>query len=127
MVVFEGYSTSVDKQNFLCLRLREKDWKGRDREVEDLYFLMANYDTPSKDELVIRLFSMQKVKELINEGKLQGKVTKRGRSSMIDFDKVVVTSSSDELIEVISKEGVGAFVGHDETDILVFSRIVKRT
>jgi hypothetical protein len=118
VVVFEGYSTFVNKQKFLCLRFREKDWEGRDREAEDFYFLIVNYDTPSDDELIIKLLSLQKVKELIKEGKLKGEVVKRGRYS----DKVTVTSSSDELIEAISREGVGAFIEQDEDDILVFSR-----
>ncbi len=116
--VLEGYSTFVNKQRFLCLRLREKDLKDRPREVEDSYFLITNYEVPSNGQLIMRPFSEQKVRELIKEGKLQGEVIKRGQY----VDKVSVTSSSDELVEVISKEGVGAFIEQGKDDILVFSR-----
>lgn len=116
--VLEGYSTSVGKQKYLCLRLREKDSKDRPREVEDSYFIVANYETPNNGQLIMRLFSEPKIKELIKEGKLRGEVVTRGQYS----DKVTVTSSSEELVEVISKEGVGAFIGKDPNDVFVFSR-----
>jgi hypothetical protein len=121
VVVLEGYNTSVNKYKFLCLRLREKDWEGRDRAPEDFYFLIVNYEAPG-DELIVRLFSMDKVKALIKEGKLQGKIIERGRRSVVDFDDIIVTSSSDELVELISREGIPAFTGENEEDTLVFSR-----
>ena len=127
VLVFEGYSTSVNKQKFLCLRLREKDWKDRDKEVGEFLFYIFNYETPSKDEFIIKQVSIQKVKELIKEGKLKGQVVEEDEAKGQPFDKVTITSSSDELVkvisEVISTEGVGAFIGQDENDILVFSRI----
>ncbi len=100
---------------------------------------MVNYETPSKDQLIIKLFSVQKVEELVKKGTLKGEIVKKGvfkglpledafRQSLDDvlkgqsFDEVVVTSSSDELVEVISREGVGAFIGQGENDILVLSR-----
>jgi hypothetical protein len=125
VVVFEGYSTSVNKQKFLCLRLREKDWEGKDTEVGDFYFLIVNYEATIKDKLILRLFSLQKVKELIKEGKLKGEVVRRGQASTVDVDRVIVTSNSDKLVEVISREGVGAFIGQDENEILMFSKIGK--
>ncbi|NOR67154.1 MAG: hypothetical protein GQ528_07345 [Woeseiaceae bacterium] len=119
VIVFEGYSTSVNEQKFLCLRFRERDFDDSHEEVGKFLFYILNYETPSNDELIIKHFSLQKVKELIKEGKLKGDVVKRrGRY----FDEITVTSSSDELIEAISKEGVEAFIEQDEDDILVFSR-----
>jgi hypothetical protein len=122
VVVLEGYNTSVNKYKFLCLRLREKDWEGRDRAVGDFYFLIATYETRNTGELVVRPFSQERVKELIEEGRLKGKVIKRGRSSVVDFGDIIVTSSSDELVELISREGIPAFTGENEEDTLVFSR-----
>jgi hypothetical protein len=117
VVVFEGYNTSVDKQKFLCLRLRKRDFSESDRQAEEFHFYIVNYETQKNAKLIMKHFSIKKVKELIEKGKLKGDVVK-GRY----VDKVTVTSSSDDLIEAISREGVGAFIEQDEDDILVFSR-----
>jgi len=142
LLVLEGYSTSVNKQRFLCLRVRKRDfnWAGQrnhsrsDKEVGERPFtkdwIMVNYEIPSKDELIIKHFSTQKVKELIKEGKLKGEVVKEEmfKEQGQSLDKVTVTSSSDELVEVISKEGAGAFIWQDTDDdlrdmyILVFKK-----
>jgi hypothetical protein len=141
LLVFEGYSTSVNKQRFLCLRFREKDfdWAHQkdhsrgDREVAGrsiVYWTIVNYETPDSDELIIKPFSTQRVEELIEKGKLKGDVVKKewSKEQGLSLDKVTVTSSSDELVEVISKEGAGAFIWQDANDtfrfmnILVFSR-----
>ena len=48
------------------------------------------------------------------------------------LDEVTVTSSSDELVEVISKQGAGAFICDDVNDtlrfmnVLVFSKLGKQ-
>ncbi|TKJ32612.1 MAG: hypothetical protein CEE38_22875 [Planctomycetes bacterium B3_Pla] len=118
VLVLEGYSTFVNKQKFLCLRFREKDHIYSDEEVGESVFYIFNYERPSNDKLVMKPFSEQKVKELIKEGKLKGDVVKRGQHS----DKVTVTSSSDDLIEVISREDVGALFEQDKDSVLVFSR-----
>jgi len=156
LLVFEGYSASVNKQRFLCLRFREKDFnwahqKDYSRGGEPFlgYWIIVNYEAPNNDELVVKRFSTQRVGELIEKGKLKGEVVKeeffsgrpsedafRGQTSddllkKRPFDKVTVTSSSDELIEVISREGAGAFIWDDPNDtfrdmnILVFSRASK--
>lgn len=142
VLIFEGYSTSVNKQRFLCLRFREKDsnWalqKAHSRSYSEaggepsIVYWIVNYETPNNDELVIKPFSTQRVEELIEKGKLKGEVVKNKlvKEQGLSLDKVIVTSSSDELVEVISKEGAGAFVWQDANDtfrymnILVFSRI----
>jgi hypothetical protein len=138
VLIFEGYSTSVNKEKFLCLRFRKKDFSWRlqekdysrsDKEVGEFPFLIVNYETPSNDELIIKHFSTQKVEELIKKGKLKGEVVKEDIFKGQPFDKVTVSSSSDELVDVISKEGAGAFIWQDANDtfrdmyILVFSRI----
>lgn len=139
VLILEGYNTSVNKQRFLCFRPRGKDHHRSAEEVAEWPFAMVNYETPSKDQLIIKLFSVQKVEELVKKGTLKGEIVKKGvfkglpledafRQSLDDvlkgqsFDEVVVTSSSDELVEVISREGVGAFIGQGENDILVLSR-----
>jgi hypothetical protein len=135
VLIFEGYSTSINKQKFLCLRFREKDWKGRDKEVGGkpftAYWIIANYETPSNGDLIIKPFSTQRVEELIEKGKLKGEVVKGKlfKEQGLSLDKVTVTSSSDELVELICKEGAEAFIWQDSNDtfrfmnILVFSRI----
>ena len=145
LLVLEGYSTSVNKQRFLCLRFREKDfsWRlqGEDysssdkkvgREPFTAHWIIANYETP-KNELVIKPFSTQRVEELIEKGKLKGEVVKQKlfRTPEQPLDQVTVTSSSDELAQVITKEGAGAFIWDDPNDtfrfmnILIFSRLGK--
>ena len=148
LLVFEGYSTSVNKQKFLCLRFREKDfnwahqkdYNSSDKEVEGqpfiTYWIIVNYETPINGDLIIKRFSTQKVEELIEEGKLKGEVVKEelfkkqtsddvlGKRLLDDvlkkrpFDKVTVKSSSDELVEVISTEGAEAFIWQDANDVL---------
>jgi len=140
VLIFEGYSTSVNKQKFLCLRFRKKDfnwfqkaYSRSDKEIGGVPFaagwIIVNYETSSKGDLVIKCFSIPKVEELIENGKLKGEVVKEDFFKVQPFDQVLVTSSSDELIEAISREGVGAFIWQDANDtfrdmyILVFSRI----
>jgi len=140
LLVLEGYSSSVNKQRFLCLRVRKRDfnWAGQrnqswsDKEAGERPFtkewIIVNYEAPNNDELVIKPFSTQKVEELIEKGKLKGEVVKEEVFKEPSLDKVLVTSSSDELVEVISREGAGAFIWDDPNDtfrfmnILVFSR-----
>ena len=161
VLVFEGYSTSVNKQKFLCLRFREKDfnwafqkpYSRSDKEIGGVpfaaYWIIVNYETSSKGDLVIKCFSIPKVEELIKKGKLKGGIVKEDASKATVFENAtfngqrfedllkarglspieVITSSSDELVDVISREGVGAFIWQDGDDvlrdiyILVFSRI----
>jgi hypothetical protein len=144
VLVLEGYCTSVNKQQFLCLRFREKDsnWSwahqknhnSSDKEtVEEpftAHWFIVNYEAPNNNELVIKPFSSRRVEELIEKGKLKGYVKKAelfGKPEPF-LDEVTVTSSSDELVEVISQQGAKAFIWDDPNDtlrsmnILVFSR-----
>lgn len=141
LLVFEGYTTSVNKQKFLCLHFREKDfnwahqkdYSRSDKEFGGqpfiVYWIIVNYETPSNDELIIKHFSIPKVEELIKKGKLKRELVKDDILKGQPLDKVLVTSSSDELVDVISREGAGAFIWQDANDtfrdiyILVFSRI----
>ena len=147
LLVLEGYSSFVNKQRFLCLRVRERDfnWAGQrnqglgDKKDGEQYFtknwIIFNYEDPRNDELVIKTFSTQKVEELIEKGKLKGKVVKEKKEGIFSrmqgphFDKIIVTSSSDELAKVIYKEGSEAFICNDPNntfrfmDTLVFSKL----
>jgi len=144
LLVLEGYSVSVNKQLFLCLRVRKRDfnWAGQKNpnwteEAEGLRFtinwMIANYEAPTSDELVIKPFSSRRVEELIEKGKLKGEVKKQGLFRMQEpsLDEVTVTSSSEELVEVISQQGAGAFICDDPNDtprfmnVAVFSRVSK--
>jgi hypothetical protein len=141
VLIFEGYSTSVNKEKFLCLRFREKDFNWAFQKIYSrgdqkvgsessiVFWIIVNYETPSNDELIIKHFSIPKVEELIKKGKLKRELVKNDILKGQPLDKVLVTSSSDELVDVISREGVGAFIWEDANDalrdihILVFSRI----
>ena len=145
LLVLEGYSASVNKQRFLCLRLRERDfnWAGQknhswtDEEAGGLRstknWIIANYEAPTNDKLVIKPFSTHRVKELIEKRKLKGEVKKKELFGKPEpqLDAVTVTSSSEELTEVISREGAGAFIWQDTDDdlrdmyILVFKKLGK--
>jgi len=138
VLVLEGYRTSVNRQQLLCLRFRAKEYNfyramdnnHSDQEVAEFPFLIVNYQTTSSGELIVKPFSTLKVEELIKDGKLKGEIVKedvlgvpledviKGQT----LDKVTVTSSSDELIDVISREGLGAFIVQDSNNIFVFSR-----
>ena len=142
LLVLEGYSTSVNKQRFLCLRYREKDsgyhfrkeaLNPNDNEYGEAPFYIVNYKTSKKSELIIMPFSTQRVEELIKKDQLKGDIIKdklfkeQGQS----LDKVTVTSSSDELVKLISQQGAGAFILDDPNDtfrpmnLLVFSKLGK--
>ena len=142
LLVLEGYSTSVNKQRFLCLRYREKDYGYHFREEAlnpndngygEAPFYIVNYKTSKKSELIIMPFSTQRVEELIKKDQLKGDIIKdklfkeQGQS----LDKVTVTSSSDELVKLISQQGAGAFILDDPNDtfrpmnLLVFSKLGK--
>ncbi len=148
LLILEGYSTSVKKQQFLCLRFREKDFnnlvradqKDRrhgDKRVEQepftAHWIIANYETTNINELVIKPFSTRRIEELIEKGRLKGEVVKGELFNKQEpfLDKVTITSSSDELAEVISDEGAGAFILDDMNDtlrfmnVLVFSKLGK--
>ena len=152
LLVFEGYNVSVGKDRFLCLRLREKDFKWARAKDEKQsgnavggqallgYWIIVNYEAPNNKTLIIRQFSSRKVEELIDKNELKGIVeedwftgqfsgsgTINGQHLEGVFDAeslkpVTVTSTSDELVKVISREGVRAFVGQGKNDVLVFSR-----
>jgi len=163
LLVLEGYSTSVNKQRFLCLRfrkkdfswiLRDKDYSRSDNEVGASNFvvnwIIVNYETLNNGELVIKPFSTQRVEELIKKGKLKGEVVKddvfKGqifedalfngqrfedvlKEQGLSPNIITVTSSADELIDLISREDVGAFIGQDANDtfrymnVLIFSKL----
>jgi hypothetical protein len=149
-LVFEGYSTSVNKQRFLCLRLQEKyfNWaqlmgyspsdKGVGEPPLLKYWIIVNYETPNSDELIMRQFSTEKLEGLIKQGHLKGQVQTGEpfphtrfdgqrledllREKGLSLKAVIVTSSAQELSEVIGTQDIGAFLGQGTFDTLVFSR-----
>jgi hypothetical protein len=148
LLVLEGYSTSVNKQRFLCLRFREKDYYNwaRDHQIDrgrigreageepfTAYWFIVNYESLDNDQLIIKPFSTRRVEELIEKGKLKGEAVKAElfRRPEPSLDEVTITSSSDELVEVISQQGAGAFIWDDPNDtfrfmnVAVFSRVSK--
>ena len=140
LLILEGYNTSVNRQRFLCLRIRKRDfnWTGQKNpkwteKGEELCFtkdwFIANYEAPTKDKLVIKPFSTQIVEDLIEKGKLKGEIKKEGLLRMQEpsLDEVTVTSSSDELVKVISQQGTGALIWDDPNDTLRFMNVLVFT
>jgi hypothetical protein len=133
--IMEGYSTFINEQKFLCLRLRKRDFSNPDIEkIKEFPFLIFNYETPSKDELDIKLFSLEKVKELIKAGKLKGEIVTEDAlkndvlgllfKRVFTYERIIVTASSDELKEAIAKEGVEAFLASSSDELAkAFSEI----
>jgi hypothetical protein len=131
VLILEGYSTSIDEQQFLCLRGRAKDHTHDGKETVEQGFWIFSYETPKKDGLIVMPFVIPRIEELIKKGKLKGQITPADLLHGRPFDTVVVTSSSAELVEALTKEGIGAFIEQDpnnvfhDTNRLVFSRIAE--
>lgn len=147
VLVFDGYCTTINGRKFLCLRFRkdhftlaqqaETGQDANDAKSQLLlrYWFIMDYVIRGDNELVVRPFSREKIQGLIEQSKLKGQA---GRTAVASrpasegepaqppkqagspFGDVVVTSSSDELVQAIFKEGVDAFV--DEGDDMVFSK-----
>lgn len=114
--VMEGYCTSINEDKFLCLRMRKRDINGPN-EKKFLPFMIINYEISKSDELNFKLFSGEKVDKLIHEGILKTETIREEMPLWITYDSNIVSSSSDELKEVIAKEGVKAFLATSSDEI----------
>jgi len=101
--IFGGYTTSINKDKLLCLRfIKEVSQDSVDDEHKRKpMFLIAHYNISNKGILSINMFLKSEIRRMIEEGKLKGR---------IENDKVLVTSSSEELVAAIQKYGVEAFI-----------------
>ncbi len=117
--IMEGYNTTVNNDKFLCLRLRNRDITDPNEE-KNINYMIVNYEITTNDELNIKLFSGEKVKNLIKVGKLQGEIVTEDAlkedilglifKGVFTYETFYVTASPEELKEVIAKEGLKAFL-----------------
>ena len=141
--IMEGYSTLINDEKFLSLRLRRRDFLDPN-EIKVLPFLIVNYEISGSDELNIKFISGEKVDDLVKEGKLKAEAIKQEMPLGVIVDANLVTSSSEELKDVIankgiktllanssddiaqaySKIGLGSFVGQDKIFVMTFKRAI---
>lgn len=149
VLVFDGYCTTVNGRKFLCLRFRKnhfalaqqaetgQDDKDARSELLLRYWFIMDYAIRGDNELVVQPFSREKIQGLIEQDKLKGQTgrtivasrpasegepAQSPRQAGLSLGDVVVTSSSDELVQAIFKEGVQAFVDEGDDSAMVFSR-----
>lgn len=125
LLVFEGYSTSVKENKFLCIRPRKKDLLAMGRKsdtLDQVGFYIVNYNLSKKGDLIVKHFSMEKLENLINSGELSGRVSKTDLVEGRLTDGVEVTASSEDLVRVISDKGFKAFVEETGQGMTFFSR-----
>ena len=116
VAVFQAYSTSVNKNKFLCLRIIKRINQDSIDKQEKPMFLIARYEISSKGILSVNMSSQSAIKRMIEKNELKGRIENRKY-----IDKVIVTSSSDELVAAILKNGIGSIISED--DIMKFQRL----
>jgi hypothetical protein len=124
--IMEGYGTSVNKDKFLCLRLRNRDFTDPNEE-KNINYMIVNYEITDNNELNIKLFSGEKVKNLIKDGKLKGEIVTEDAlkddilgllfKGVFTYEIFFVTASPDELKEVITKESIKAFLATSSDEL----------
>lgn len=105
IAILVGLTTSINNDKFLTLRFIKKVGQDSVDERQKTMFMIAHYNISGKGILSINMFSQGAIKRMIEEGKLKGRIEKGEY-----VDKVLVTSSSDELVAAIQKYGVEAFI-----------------
>ena len=120
IAILGGYTTSINKDKFLCFWFIKKVNQDVADEQKKPMFMIANYNISNKGILSINMFSQIAIKRMIEEGELKGQI-KKGEY----FDKVLVTSSSEELVAAILKDGLESFIfDFDvEGEVLKFQRL----
>ena len=123
VLVFEGYTTSAAERKFMCFRLREKDLHALKQDWEDQRaFLIVNYSVSKSGDLTIRHLSTERVADLVNDGRLKGDVAEDEITDGAFNEGVVVLSSSEELLDVVRREGPDTLLGDSVSDTMVFHR-----
>jgi len=124
VLIFEGYTSVISKDKFLCFRLRKKDVRKtrNDAGSQEFSFLIVNYNVSDKGDLIIKSFSVEKAKQLVKQGKLKGEIFERDPAEGRFFPSVIITSSSEKLAAVLSEEGVEQFIEEGPYGLMTFSR-----
>ncbi len=132
LIILEGYNTEIQGQKFLCLRFRDKDvncWKKAgdfiffDKDTGKYSYFIALYQVNNK-VLSVHPFSLEKVKELINNGILKGEIFEEKKSEG-KSERVFVKSSSEDLAKTISEKGVQIFLKESKDNPMLFIKNEK--
>lgn len=116
--VYEGYSTTIKQDKFLCLKGREpRAYEKEDKEDRSGYYV-GRYKISKEGLLSFNLFDAEKIKAMVLKGELKGKIA--------SGEKVIVTSKANELVSLISTKGIDSFVNAAAKDgTFTFSRPKK--
>lgn len=108
ILIFEAYTTNVNKDTFLCLRSRKQN--NQDQKNGESTYLLAHYHLSKEGTLSISLFNENSVERMVKKGLLKLELQKVNGSS----EKIVV-SSSDKIASAIAKEGIESFISKNDT------------
>jgi hypothetical protein len=103
------YTTIINKDRFLSIGF-DMNLVAPAANREPNSFTLVNYKVKGK-ELIVNYFSLEKTEQFIKQGVLKGTV----ESKQFDIDKVIVTSSGEEVAKVIKEKGVDAFLDPNMT------------
>ena len=116
--VYEGYSTQIKQDRFLCLREREAHAYNKEDKEDRLGYFICHYKISENDLFSFSLFDVEKIRAMVQKGELEGTITSLG--------KVIVTSKANALVALISKKGIDCFINPiDKEGTFTFSRPKK--
>ena len=115
--VYEGYSTHIKQDKFLCLREREADAYKKEDKEDQLGYFIGHYKIAENGMFSFSLFDAEKIKDMVQKGELKG---------TINSWKTIVTSKANELVTLISQKGMDSFINSTDKDgTFTFSRPKK--
>jgi hypothetical protein len=97
--IYEGYTTQIKQEKFLCLKEREMIAKKEDAEESGYY--IVPYKISDDGRFSFCIFDVGRINIMIRKGELKGNITRW---------KTSVTSGADELVALISAKGVDSFI-----------------
>lgn len=115
IAVYEGYTTTVKDEHYLCFRDRPSEPSGDTTRGPAWH--MAHYELAPAGTLAIQIFTDDSLAKLISSAGLKGTVKDDGSSK-----EVHVTATVKELTEMISRKGWRAFVSDENDAALKFTR-----
>jgi hypothetical protein len=122
VLVYEGFTSIVRDNKLLCLRFRKKDFPGIEGKPKVFPYLFVAYQIEHDGKLIARMFSSEKIKRLIQEKKLAGKIIISNSEGLHPFEEMIIDCPSNELVRAISDEGLQAFLSDKIEDKLIFTR-----
>lgn len=103
--IYEGYSAMVGTNWFLSFRARPQDLQNLVKKPDRNNFMLAEYSVTDK-AFVLHLFSEDKVRAMIRDGKLKG-------TAETTSDLVLVTEGSQGIENALSTNNPSAFWDED--------------